>query len=293
MNKIGLILEGGANRGIFTAGVLDYFMEQGLYLPYVVSVSVGSCNAMSYVSKQIGRTKSCMIPGKRNIPPIHWKHIKNKKILINLDLVFDEYPNHLVPFDYETYFTSPIICEYVVSNCLTGKNEYISEQKDRKRLMEICKASCSMPYISRMIKLNEIPYLDGGISDAIPIDHAMSLGYEKNIVILTRERGYRKKVSKKSHLLNQLFYKKYPKLIEMLDSRQTRYNKIMDDLEQMEKEGKVLIIQPLKVLAGRMDNDQTHLELFYQQGYFLAKDRFEEIKNFIYLSEKGEKYETK
>lgn len=279
--KVGLILEGGANRGVFTAGVLDFFMEQGLYLPYVVSVSVGSCNAMSYVSKQIGRTKSCMIPGKRNIPPIHWSHLKNKKTLIDLDLVFDDYPNHLVPFDYETYFTSSIICEYVVSNCITGQSEYMSEQKDGKKLMEICKASCSMPYLSPMIKLKGVPYLDGGISDAVPIKRAMSLGYEKNIVVLTQERGYRKKTSKDTHLLNRLFYKDYPKLIEMLDSRLIRYNKIMDDLEQLESQGKVLIIQPVKVLAGRMDNHQIHLEEFYQQGKFLAKNKLEEIKKFI------------
>lgn len=148
MKKIGLILEGGANRGVFTAGVLDFFMEQELYLPYVAAVSVGSCNAMSYVSKQIGRTKSCMIPGKRNIPPIHWCHIKSKKTLIDLDLVFDDYPNRLVPFDYKTYFTFSIICEYVVSNCVIGKSEYMSERKDGKKLMEICKASYYAIYIT-------------------------------------------------------------------------------------------------------------------------------------------------
>lgn len=281
MKKIGLILEGGANRGVFTAGVLDFFMEQELYLPYVAAVSVGSCNAMSYVSKQIGRTKSCMIPGKRNIPPIHWRHIKSKKTLIDLDLVFDDYPNRLVPFDYKTYFTSSIICEYVVSNCVTGKSEYMSERKDGKKLMEICKASCSMPYISPMMKLNGIPYLDGGISDAIPINHAMALGYEKNIVILTREKGYRKKISNKAHLFNKLFYRKYPKLIAMLESRKIRYNKVMDELERLEAQGKVLIIQPTKIIVGRMDNHQEHLEEFYQQGYQLAKTRLEEIKNFI------------
>ena len=157
MKKIGLILEGGANRGIFTAGVLDLFKSKDIYLPYVVSVSVGTCNAIDYVSKQFGRTKECMIPNGRNVPPVSIQNIPKKKTMINLDMVFDEYPNHLVPFDYATYWSSDIISEYVVTNCITGQAEYLSEKQDAKRLMNICRASCSMPYLSPITMLDGIP----------------------------------------------------------------------------------------------------------------------------------------
>lgn len=281
MNKVGLLLEGGANRGVFTAGVLDYLMEQKIELPYVVSVSSGSCNAMNYVSKQIGRTKACMIPNGRNTPPIHWKHIKDKKTMVNLDMVFDDYPNRLVPFDYDTYFASTICCEYVVTNCITGKAEYLTETKDRVQLMKIGRASCSMPYICPMVMLKNKPYLDGGIADAIPIQRAIDMGYDKMIVVLTREKGYRKKESKISHLINMKFYKDYPELIETLETKHIKYNETLAQLEEMEKDGKVVILRPTKVLAGRMDNHPDHLESFFQQGYDLAHRRIEEIREFI------------
>lgn len=278
MKGTGLILEGGANRGIFTAGVLDFFQEQKLYLPYVVSVSVGSCNALDYVSGQAGRTKSCMIPGSRNIPPIHWRHLRSKKSVVNLDMVFDEYPNRLVPFDYKSYFSSSIISEFVVTNCENGQAEYLTEHENRNRLMQICRASSSMPYLSPMVMLNGVPYLDGGIADAVPIRHAISRGYEKNIVILTRAKGYVKKESKAARILNRRFYKEYPHLISTLESRYYRYNETMRELETLETEGKVLIIRPDKVLAGRMDNHVSHLEEFYRQGYEVAGRHWKEIK---------------
>lgn len=282
MNNIGLVIEGGANRGIFTSGVLDFFKSQDLYLPYVVSVSVGTCNAIDYVSKQIERTKECMIPNGRNIPPINWRHLKDKKTMINLDMVFDEYPNKVVPFDYETYWKSNIISEYVVTNCLNGKSEYLSEKKDKNRLMNICRASCSMPYLSPVTMLDGVPYLDGGISDAIPIRRAMSLGFEKNIVILTREKGYNKKDSRIAKILSRIMYKDYPELIKQLDNRIYRYNETIRLLDNLEQKNKVLIIRPLKVLAGRMDNNVSHMNEFYKQGYNLAKENLDKIYDFIY-----------
>lgn len=283
MKKAGLILEGGANRGIFTAGVLDYFREQNLYLPYVVSVSIGSCNAMDYLSKQTGRTKRCMIPEGRNTPPIHWKNIRDKGSMVNLDLVFDIYPNQLLPFDYETCFGAETVCEYVVTNCISGQAEYLIETSDKKRLMTVGRASCSMPYLSPMVMLDGVPYLDGGIADAIPIRRAVSNGYEHNIVILTREKGYRKKASKTAQFLNRRFYRDYPELIRTLDSRFARYNETCAYLEQLEAEGKALIIRPSEVLAGRMDNDASHLESFYRQGYEMAERRGTEIREFLGL----------
>lgn len=281
MKRIGLILEGGANRGIFTAGVLDLFKNEGIYLSYVVSVSVGTCNAIDYVSKQFGRTKDCMIPNGRNVPPVSIQNIPKKKTMINLDMVFDEYPNRLVPFDYAAYWSSDIISEYVVTNCITGKAEYLSEKKDPKRLMNICRASCSMPYLCPIMMLDGIPFLDGGIADAVPIRHARSLGYKKNIVILTREKGYCKEDLGILNMIDNVLYRKYPQLIQQLKSRIARYNETIELLKELEERKEVLIIRPSKVLVGRTGNNTRLLNQFYQQGYQIGKKRLREIQEFI------------
>lgn len=281
MERVGLILEGGANRGIFTSGVTDCLKENNMYLPYTISVSVGTCNAIDYVSKQIGRTKLCMIPEGRNLPPINWRHIFRKGSMINLDMVFDEYPNRIVPFDYDTYFSSEIRSEYVVTNCASGKAEYLSEERDRKRLMNICRASCSMPYLCRMTEIDGNFYLDGGISDALPIRHAIKKGFRKNIIVLTREKGYSKKDSRILKVFSRILYRKYPELIKALDTRIQRYNDTMDLIQKLESKKEVLIIRPEKVLINRTGNNVQKMKQFYTQGYKITEERLNEIRKFV------------
>ena len=283
----GLILEGGANRGVFTAGVLDCLQDHHIYLPYVVAVSAGSFNAMDYTSHQKGRSRDCMIPNGRNKPPIHWTHFFRKKGMIDFDLAFDEYPNRMIPFDYEAYEASDMLCEYVVTDCHSGKAIYLSEKHDGKRLMQIARASCSVPFVCPMTKLDGNLYLDGGISDSIPIHHAMSKGYQKNIVILTREKDYQKKATGKPLHIARLMYRKYPALIKQLETRNKRYNDTIKVLEELEANHQVLIIRPSKVLVSRADNHTDRLQAFYEQGYQIAKDSLEAIKKF--LEEENEK----
>lgn len=284
MKKVGLVLEGGANRGIFTSGVLDCLQENNIYLPYVVSVSVGTCNAIDYVSKQIGRTRKCMIPYGRNIPPISWKNIFAKRSIINLDMVFDEYPNNLVPFDYDTFWRSDIVSEYVATNCITGEAQYFSvpQGRDGHRLMEICRASCSMPYILPEIYIDGVPYLDGGCADSIPFMRAIESGYEKNIVVVTREDGYlpgnKAEIIKK---IERLMYKKYPNLIKLMANSGSRYRETLKEMDKLEKQGKLLVIKPTKILAGRLEWNPNHMEAFYRQGYELTMSRLGEICDFI------------
>lgn len=278
MKKVGLILEGGGTKGIFTAGALDYLQSSHISLPYVVSVSIGTCNAVNYLSKQRGRTKECLIPNRQRTPLIHWKHLVKKKTWIDVDRIFAD---EETPFDYEMYRNSNIQSEYVVTNCLTGKAEYLAEKSNCKRLQSICLASCSVPYISSITMVDGIPYLDGGISDAIPIRHAIELGYEKNIVVLLKERGYRERDSASLKALSRVFYHKYPNLIEALDHRISSYNESLCYLERLEKEGKVLILSPDKVLIGRASNNVCRMKEFYQQGYALVKRRENEIRKFI------------
>lgn len=145
MQKAALILEGGAKRGVFTSGVLDYLMEQEYYIPHVIGVSAGSCNAVDYVSRQPGRTKACMIRSGEDGKIINFHNFFQTKSLLDMDLIFERDPKELHPFDFDTYFASDMTCEIVVTNCESGQAEYYSEKEDGDRLMQLCRASSSMP----------------------------------------------------------------------------------------------------------------------------------------------------
>ena len=186
-------MEGGANRGIFTAGVLDYLMERDFHFPYVVGTSAGACNATGYVSGQIGRMKKCTIITEKKNSYVTMKNMVKTHTLLDMDMIFEKYPEEIFPFDFDTFFQSDTQCEMVVTNCMTGKAEYLSEHADGKRLMEICRASSSMPLATEMVPIDGIPYLDGGIADSIPIVRSLKTGHKRNVIILTRNKGYRKK----------------------------------------------------------------------------------------------------
>ena len=147
MKKAGLVLEGGANRGIFTAGVLDFLMEKEFYFPYVVGPSAGACNATGYVSHQKGRMRKCTIVTEKENSYVSLKNTLKTHTLLDMDMVFRKYPEEIFPFDFDAYFQSDIQCEMVVTNCITGRAEYLSEHSDPRRLMEICRASSSMPLV--------------------------------------------------------------------------------------------------------------------------------------------------
>ena len=167
IKKATIVLEGGATRGIFTSGVLDCLMEKEIYMSDVIGVSAGACNALDYVSRQPGRTRDCMIPDEQYGKYIYGiRDTIRTKSMMNMDLIFDRFPNELIPFDFDTYFSSPMNCELVTTNCLTGKAEYMSEEEDRDRLMKICRASSSMPLLTPIVNIEDVPYLDGGLADS-------------------------------------------------------------------------------------------------------------------------------
>ena len=193
IKKATLVLEGGATRGIFTSGALDYLMERDLYFSDVIGVSAGSCNAVDYVSRQPGRTRDCMIPTDKEGKYYYGiRDFVKEKSLMNMDLIFDKYPKELLPFDFETYFNSEINCQIVTTNCLTGKAEYMTEDSDNDRLMKLCRASSSMPLLTPIVNIDNVPYLDGGLADSVPIRRAQQMENEKIVVILTKNQGYRK-----------------------------------------------------------------------------------------------------
>lgn len=266
----GLVLEGGGMRGIFTVGVLDYLMDHHISFPYVIGVSAGASNGISYISRQRGRSYFSNIELLKKHNYIGWKNMLSGRGYIDLDFLFYEYPDRYYPFDYKTYEASPTRFVMVVSNCLTGRAEYIEEKQDRKRLLDACKASCSLPVMCPLSWLDGKPMVDGGVCDSIPIRHAQEEGYRKNVIILTRNKGYRK--PDKDFHLPSFIYRKYPAIREALRLRYKSYNHTLDYIDELEAEDKVLVIRPQRPIeVGRTERDTRKLQALYEEGYELAK----------------------
>lgn len=278
-----IVLEGGATRGVFTSGVLDYLMEQEVYFSHVIGVSAGACNAVDYVSGQIGRTRDCMIPKEKEYNYYYgFREFIKEKSILDMDLVFDKYPNEIYPFDYDTYFASEITCELVTTNCETGRAEYMMEKSDRQRLMKICRASSSMPLVSPIVNIEGVPYLDGGLSDSIPVRRALKIGNDKIVLVLTRNPGYRKKpVSRAAANLYKSAYRKYPKLAKASIYRNVMYNRTMEFIERLEEEEKIFLIRPMIPTVSRLEKDYDVLMNFYEHGYKLMKRQFGDLQRYL------------
>lgn len=281
MKDSAIILEGGSVRGVFSSGALDYLMEQECYIPHVIGVSAGSCNAVDYVSRQIGRTRDCIVRSNDNEKLISIRGFLKNKSLFNMELLFEKDPDEIHPFDYDTFFDSKMTCEIVVTNCITGKAEYLSEHNDGQRLMAMCRASSSLPVVTPMVMIDDVPYLDGGLSDSIPIIHSMKSGNKKNVVVLTRNKGYRKTLSKKAMSFYAAYFKKYPQLVRALCLRPYQYNRILSYIEKWEEEGKIFVIRPKGKTVSRVESDKRVLTDFYDHGYEQMKEQFEDLQKFL------------
>ena len=215
--KTGLVLDGGGMRGVFTAGVLDYMMDNQIWFPYSIGVSAGASNGISYISRQRGRSyfSNVELPTKRDY--IGLKHLLKGHGYIDLDFIFYEYPDKYFPFDFETYKNNKMRFVIVTSNCITGEANYFEEKENFSRLIEICKASCSLPVMCPITYVDNIPMVDGGVCDPIPVKKAISDGYSKNVIVLTRNKGYRKE--EKDFYLPWFIYKRYPQIRERLKKR--------------------------------------------------------------------------
>lgn len=264
-----LVLEGGGLRGVFTCGVLDAFMERGIRFPLTVGVSAGACNGLSYMSGQKGRAKASNIDLMDKYHYIGLKYLLTQGCIMDFKLLFEEFPEKIIPYDYDAYFTNPNRFVMVTTNCLTGKAEYLEERKDPRRVMEIVRASSSLPFVTQITYVDSVPMLDGGICDSIPVEYVLAQGFEDITVILTRNRGYRK--SEKSNPFLRLFYRKYPKLQDAIADRNREYNRTMDLIEHLEEEGKITVIRPLKPIeVDRMEKDTAKLRQLYNEGYELG-----------------------
>ena len=270
-NQTGLVLEGGGMRGVFTCGVLDYLMDHDIRFPYTIGVSAGACNGLSYMSRQRGRAKYSNIDLLEKYHYIGLKHLLKKRNILDFDLLF---PEHILPYDYQAYFDSPERYVMVTTNCLTGEADYFEEKKDKNRVIDIVRASSSLPFVCPIAYVDGIPMLDGGIVDSIPLQRAIHDGYRNNVVVLTRNRGYRKE--NKDIRIPPFVYRKYPKMREALSRRCAAYNAQLEMVERMEEEGDILVIRPQKpVVVDRIERDIQKLTDLYEEGYECAKRQFE------------------
>lgn len=273
--KTALVLEGGGMRGVFTSGVLDAFMKHDLTFPYIVAVSAGACNGMSYVSHQPRRARISNIDYLARYKYIGLRHLVTQGCIFDRELLYDKFPNQYLPFDFDTFFSSPMTFEMVTTNCLTGQPMYLSERHDRQRALDIVRASSSLPYVSKIVDVDGIPMLDGGIVDSIPLQHAIDMGHPTNVLVLTRNRGYRD--TGKDMKIPRFIYRKYPRLRVVLSRRLAAYNAQLEYVERMEDEGRVICIRPERPMeVDRIEKDIAKLERLYEEGFALGERFCEE-----------------
>ena len=262
----GLVLEGGGMRGVFTSGVLDAFMKHQLEFPYVVAVSAGACNGMSYISRQPRRARYSNIDLLQKYGYISLKNLIVKGSIFDPSLLYERFPNDILPFDYDAYGQNPAVFEMVCTNCQTGYAEYMTEKTDRRRMMAIVKASSSLPYVAQITDVDGKPMLDGGIVDSIPVQRAIDTGHGFNVVVMTRNKGYRSTES--DHKIPRFIYSDYPRLRVALSHRVEVYNRQLEMVERMEAWGEVVVIRPQRPMeVGRVCRDTAKLERLYEEGF--------------------------
>lgn len=230
--KTSLILEGGGMRGVFTCGVLDNFMDRGIRFPFTIGVSAGACNGLSYMSGQRGRAKASNIDLMEKYHYVGLRYLFTQGCIMDFKLLFEEFPERIIPYDYPAYFSNPDRFVMVTTNCLTGEAEYFEEKSS-------------------------------------PVEYARAQGFTNNVIVLTRNKGYRK--SDKTNLFSSLFYRRYLHLQDAIMNRNAVYNRTIELIERLEDTGEALVIRPEKPIeVGRMEKNTARLTALYEEGYSLA-----------------------
>lgn len=279
--KSGLVLEGGGMRGVYTGGVLEKLLEEELFVDYIIGVSAGACNASSYVSRQTGRNHKVTIGYVQHPDYISVKNLLLKRELFGMDLIFNEIPNQLVPFNYSNFHNATE--EFVVgaTDCMTGEAIYFEKRDHAENFLTIIRASSSIPLMARPVEYQGCLLMDGGLADPLPIRKALEDGVTKPIIVLTKNKGYRKKRNSFARLM-PAFYRQFPGISKSLENWASRYNETLEMIEAMEAEGKALVIQPSGQLkATGMERDTRKLAELYNQGHQDAEAMLKDIRRFI------------
>lgn len=279
--KKGLILEGGAMRGMFTAGVIDVLMEHGIEFDGAIGVSAGAAFGCNYKSRQIGRVIRYNTRFCRDRRYGGFRVLLKEGNFYSKDFCYREIPMVHDVFDFDTYEQNPMEFYVVATNVETGGADYhiLADRHDHG--FEWIRASASMPLVSRMVEIDGKQFLDGALADSIPVRFFESVGYERNVVILTQPLGYRKKRDSLLPVM-KLSYRKYPNLVKAMASRHEQYNASLDHIAHKEKAGELLVIRPPEKLPiGRTEKDPEKLRQVYEIGRETAQKRIAEIKTYL------------
>lgn len=278
--KTGLVLEGGGKRGIYAAGVLDVLLENNIWADGLIGTSAGAVNGCSYVSNQYERNLRYNIRFANEKRYMSIYSLITTGNVVGTDFAYNILPNKLEVFDYDAFEKSPVAYYVTCSNVETGKAEYIQCKSLRGKNMDYLRASASLPYVSQIVEIDGKKYLDGGICDSIPLKAFQDMGYEKNLVVLTRPRGYIKKPE--NNLLANLYYRKYPAFVTALRNRYAVYNRTLKYIEQQENQGNILVLRPSEsIRVGRMEQDPERLKQMYELGKNDAGQMLDAIALFL------------
>lgn len=280
MYQAGLVLEGGGMKGIYTAGVLDYFLEKGIEFSACYGVSAGAIHMSNFVSKQKERGLRTGINYLDDKNYCSFASLMKTGDFFNVDFCYRKIPFELDPLDNETFMKYEGKAYAVITNIITGKPEYY-QIKDLVKDIVAIRASSSLPLLSKNVEINGVPYLDGGISDSVPIRKSIADGNRKNVVVLTKEEGFVRKPSSHRGLV-KLMYRKYPQVGRLMENRHIEYNEMMQFLEAEERAGRVFVIRPKKTLEiGRIEKDADKMRKAYRIGYEDAKRSYEQMKAYL------------
>lgn len=279
--KTGLVMEGGAMRGMFTAGILDVFMENAIEFDGAIGTSAGAVFGCNYKSRQIGRTIRYNKKYCKDKRYVSFRSLLKTGNLYGVEFAYHLLPEKLDPFDNDAFMNNPMEFYVVCTDAETGKAVYHKCESGSGEDLEWMRASASMPLVSEIVEIGDIYLSDGGVADSIPIEYFKSIGYNKNVIILTQPLGYEKKKNKLL-LFARIVLRKYPKLIEAMEKRHEVYNKTTKLIEEMERSGEALVIRPKeKLKIGHIEHNPDILERVYQIGRKTGEEKLQEVKKFI------------
>ncbi|MDX8335254.1 patatin-like phospholipase family protein [Candidatus Cetobacterium colombiensis] len=287
MDNVGLVLEGGGLRGIYTSGVLDYFLSKGLYFNYTIGVSAGAIYSASYASRQKRRNIDVVLKYINDERYMGYKYLVKKGSYINIDFAYKKMTYELSPFDFETFNQCNLEFKVGAFNCTRGKTDFFSKKdfKSVNDLLETLVASGSLPFFSKETYINEKAYLDGGIADPIPLSQSILDGNSKNVIILTEDEGYKKEPLKLQPLI-KLYYRKYPKVADALLRRHLVYNRTLKDIKMLEEKGDVFVFRPSKVVVvDRLEKDLSKIKALYNLGIEDARQNYKRLVEWLNIEE--------
>lgn len=279
----GLVLEGGGLRGVYTSGIIRFFMDRSIEFPYVIGVSMGVCNGANYISLQPERNRIVNIDFVNDPRYISYYRLFLKGELFGMDFIFNTIPFSLVPFDMNTFYKNEAKFVIGVTDCETGDPVYYEKSELKDDLMDIFRATCSLPFLAKPVYFRGRILMDGGLTDPVPLGRSIADGNTRNVLILTRPKGYRKKPSH-LYLAARLLYPRFKGLHKALATRHKRYNDDMDRIDELERAGQAYVIRPDRAIgAGRVERNREKLFAAYNQGYEDASSGYEGLRTFCHV----------